>query len=103
TGIWYFPSSQLPRSISLQRSLQNGYHLGSGSSGPGSATGFLQVGHFIITPAGASRRQDLASDPPDLPLPEAEAPAVAFFSDDLLLDDVEPLEDEPLSLAAASL
>lgn len=44
-GIWYLPSSQRPRSISLQRSLQNG-KCPLGWSACGSATGFLQIGQF---------------------------------------------------------
>src|SRR4051794_5066067 len=43
TGIWYLPSSQRPRSTSLQRSLQNG-NAPSGSPAAGSRTGFLQMG-----------------------------------------------------------
>ena len=40
-GITYFSEAQLPRSISLHRSLQNGM------KGSLNLTSFLQIGHFI--------------------------------------------------------
>src|SRR5665213_3504718 len=45
TSIWYLPSSQRPRSTSLQRSEQNGKVAGPLSDG--SATSFLQMGHEV--------------------------------------------------------
>src|SRR5687768_14383031 len=50
TGIWYFPSSQRPRSISLHRSEQNGYV--AGRAAPSSATGVLQMGQRMWTGRG---------------------------------------------------
>src|SRR5690348_12386061 len=45
TGIWYLPSSQRPRSISLHRSLQKGKKDRTFSAPAcGSSTGFLQIG-----------------------------------------------------------
>src|SRR4051812_20940979 len=42
TGIWYRPSSQRPRSTSLQRSLQKGKYR------PPSGTGVLQMGQGMV-------------------------------------------------------
>lgn len=45
----YFSLAQLPRSIILQRSLQNGKKLVSGE------TSFLQIGHFIALRQGSEK------------------------------------------------
>src|SRR5579883_2255010 len=69
--ITYLPEAQFPRSISRQRSLQNG------ASGSVALTGFWQIGHFILPGSeqapGRSESIGPAREIPTPPAPHAPA------------------------------